>query len=280
MKRNPPCPHCGQTTVVKNGRLSIVKAEAVKYFCSSCEKYFSTFTRTVFYYLNFPPQAVAFALELMQDFGLSLTQTKLLVKRLFNVEVSKATLSLWNKKLSKAELELPAVEFANVWHVDEMFVKHEQRSKQGKKKCFDYLWVVCDSKQQVIAMHYSRNRDLQSAKTVLSKARFRAGFVPRVIVSDDYLVYPRAVRCVLRGALHVTAHFQPKTFFWNGEAWSLTNNIVESLNSRLRDRLRRKRGLKNFDSATRFFKLLQAIWNSRFTKSLAAALLNTIPRLA
>ena len=280
MKRNPPCPHCGQTTVVKNGRLSIVKAKAVKYFCSTCEKYFSTFTQTVFYYLNFNPQTVAFALELMQDFGLSYTQTIILVKRLFNVEVGKATLSLWNKKLSQTSVRLPNVEFTNVWHVDEMFVKHEQRSPNGKKKRFDYLWVVCDSKQQVIAMHYSKKRDFQSAKTVLAKARENAGFVPRVIVSDELNAYPRAVRSVLRKALHVTAHFQPKTFFWNGEGWSLTNNIIESLNSRLRDRLRRKRGLKNFDSATRFFKLLQSIWNSRFTKSLAAALLNTIPSLA
>ena len=276
---NPPCPVCAWQAS-RNGSLKILKSKAFKYFCVKCGKSFSTFTQTVFYYLNFPPQTVAFALELMQDFGLSYAQTKILVKRLFSVEVSKSTLSLWNRKLALASFKMPNAGFTNVWHVDEMFVKHEQRAKQGKRKSFDYLWVVCDSKQQVIAMHYSRNRDLASAKSVLTKARVLAGFVPRVIVSDDYSVYPRAIRCVLRKALHVTAHFQPKTFFWQGEGWSLTNNIVESLNSRLRDRLRRKRGLKNFGSATRFLKVLQSIWNTRFTQSLAIALLKTIPRLA
>ncbi len=185
MKRNPPCPRCGQATV-GDGCLKIKKASAKKYFCPHCKKYFSTFTNTVFYYLNAPPEIVAWSLEFMQTFCLSLAQTQILVERLFKFSVSKADLSLWNRKFNAASVELPRVEYSRVWHVDEMFLKHERRLKNSKRKFFTYLWVVSDDKQRVIALLHTENRDLQSAKQALAKARHAAGFVPRVIVSDEF----------------------------------------------------------------------------------------------
>jgi transposase-like protein len=260
--------------------LKIKKAEAKKYFCPHCKKSFSTFTNTVFHYLEAPCEVVAWSLEFMQTFGLSLAQTKLAVERLFKFNVSVGTLSSWNRKFNATSVELPRTEFSRVWHVDEMFLKHETRFPGGKHKSFTYLWVVSDDAQRVIALLHSENRDLQAAKQVLMKARHAAGFVPRVIVSDEFAAYPRAIRAVLRGALHVQAHFKTQNFFWQGSGWSLSNNSAESLNSRLRDRLRRKRGVKSFEAAKRFFDCLQRVWNSRFVASLARALLATIPSAA
>lgn len=272
-KAKPPCPRCGQTTVVSNGSLNTKKARVKKYFCKSCSHYFSTFSGTVFWYREKTLNAIAFALEAIIQLGLTYTQTHLVLKRWLNESVSKATLSLWTTTFKG--IQLPKPEFTNVWHVDEVFVKHEERLPFGKRVWFSYLWVVSDSKQQLIALHHSEHRDLNAAREVLAKARREAGFVPRVIVSDEYLVYPRAVRAVLRGALHVTAHFELKNFVWRNEAWSLSNNSAESLNSRLRDRLRRRRGLK---LCSPFLVCLQSVWNSRLVQSLARALLQAVPR--
>ncbi len=274
MKRNPPCPFCkGHAT--REGSLKELKAQAFKYHCTQCKKYFSTFTETVFWYVEFPVQVVATALELILQLGLSYAQTQHALKSFWNVEVSKSVFTSWVKNFRG--LELPKPQFTNVWHVDEMFVKHEERLPNGKRRYFDYLWVVLDSKQQLIALYLSNKRDLNAAKAALQKARETAGFVPRVVVSDEYSVYPKAIRAVLRGALHVKAHFETKVFFWQNEAWLLSNNKAESLNSRLRDRLRRRRGLKSLKLGSRFLDCLEAVWNCRFMQSLARALLQTIP---
>lgn len=157
-----------------------------------------------------------------------------------------------------------------------MFVKRKERLPSGKHK-FDYVWIVSDSKQQFIAAHVSKQRNAEAAKTVLAKAKATAGFSPRIIVSDGHDAYPVATRCIFgRDTLHVIAHFQADQFLWQGEAWSLTNNSAESLNSRLRNRLRRLRGIKTLAFANKWLDRLQTIWNGRFAQSLARALLNTI----
>lgn len=274
MKTNPLCPHCGHNTV-RNGKLNTFKAAEQRFRCSGCGREFSTFTGTVFHYQNSKPQIVAFVLELICQFGMTYSQTKLFVKRWYGIDISRGTFSNWRNKLGGLDLQPPG-DFTEHWHVDEMFIRHEKRFPDGKDKWFDFLWVVCDSKQQLIAVHLSKSRDSKSARTVLKKAKERAGFSPAVIVSDDCNVYPRAVRAVFRKAKHFTGHIQPDCFLWKGKYWEVTNNQVESLNSRLRDRLRRLRGYKTFEGGQRFMNCLAAIWNGRFTASLASALLTDI----
>ena len=62
MERNPPCPHCGGHAT-REGSLKIKKAQAFKYFCTRCGACFSTFTGTIFHYLNAVPRVVALATE-------------------------------------------------------------------------------------------------------------------------------------------------------------------------------------------------------------------------
>ncbi len=272
MKRNPPCPLCGGHTN-RNGLLKIKKEKAKKYVCTECGVYFSTFTGTIFFEKAFPSQLVAFAVELKVQVGLSLRQVQHVLGNFFEEVPSLGTLSLWTNQLR--EVKLPRVQFDNVWHVDEVFIKHQTRlAEGGNKTWFTYLWVVSDSKQRLLALHHSDKRDLNAAKAALQKARETASFVPRVVVSDQYCVYPKAIRTVLKGALHVQAHFEAKNFFWQGQAWSLSNNKAESLNSRLRYRLKAIRGL---NKARNFLEGLELTWNTRFFASLARALLQSIP---
>lgn len=273
MKRtNPPCPRCrGHTN--RNGSLKIEKEKSQKYLCTECRAYFSTFTNTIFFEKAFPSQLVALAVELKVQFGLSLRQVQQVLKHFHDKVPSLATLSLWTNQLQN--VQLPKVEFSNVWHVDEVFIKHQKRLPEGGNLTwFTYLWVVSDSKQNLLALLHSNKRDTQSAIAVLEKARQQAGFVPRVLVSDKYCVYQCAVAKALPKALHVQAHFEPKCFVWQNEAWALSNNPAESLNSRLRWRLKGIRGLNKARNS--FLDGLQLVWNNRFTQSLARALLQSI----
>ncbi len=96
--------------------------------------------------------------------------------------------------------------FSSVWHVDELFVRHEQRLPDDKRKYFDYLRVVCDDENNVVAMHLTSDRSEKSAVQALEKAKATAGFSPQVLVSDEYVVYTQARRKVFgRQTMHVTA---------------------------------------------------------------------------
>ncbi|MEK6877611.1 MAG: DDE-type integrase/transposase/recombinase [Thermoproteota archaeon] len=252
--------------------MKIKKEKSQKYLCTQCFCSFSTFSNTIFFEKEFPSNEIALAVELKVQFGLSLRQTCQVLSRFFNQIPSLATLSVWTNQL--ANVKLPSVEFGKVWHVDEVFIKHQKRlAKGGNDTWFSYLWVVSDDNQNLLALHHSEKRDTQSAITALDKARQRSGFVPRVLVSDHYSVYPKAVRRALPGAIHCQAHFETEMFFNKGELFALSNNSAESLNSRLRDRLRRIRGL---NKARSFLNGLELIWNGRFVQSLARALLQSI----
>lgn len=270
MKRNPPCPRCSGHTN-RNGSLKIKKEKGQKYLCTACFCYFSTFTNTIFWEKAFPSKLVALAVELKVQLGLSLRQEQQVLKHFFEEVPGLATLSLWSNQLQN--VQLPRVEFDDVWHVDEMFVKHQKRLAKGNKTWFTYLWVVSDSKQRLLALHHSDKRNIYNAELALQKAKQNAKAIPRIIVSDKWAGYPKAIRKILKGALHVQAHFECQNFFWQNKAWSLSNNSAESLNSRLRYRLKAIRGL---NKARNFLQNLQLVWNGRFVQSLARALLQAV----
>jgi transposase-like protein len=99
--------------------------------------------------------------------------------------------------------------FTNLWHVDEKFIKvrKTKKNKRRKRKEFSYLWIVSDSKSNIIATHVSFSRDIVNAKIVLQKAKQRAGFSPEILVSDGLQSYKKAVKKILE-CRHVIAHFK------------------------------------------------------------------------
>ncbi len=229
----------------------------------------------MFYYLNYVPRVVALALELHIQYGLPLREASRLLDKRFKHRVPKSTLADWSTKLAGVKLAVAQPEFSSVWHVDELFVRHEQRLPGGKRKWFDYLWVVCDDKSNVIAMHLTSDRSEKSAVQALQKAKETAGFSPRVLVSDEYVVYSNACRKVFgKQTMHVKAHFAATQFIYRGQAYSFSNNRIERLNSTLRQRLRRIRGYKGLPSGTRFFQRLTLTLTLSRSGELADALLN------
>jgi transposase-like protein len=134
--------------------------------------------------------------------------------------------------------------FSDVWHVDEKFVK-----VKGCKD-FAYLWVVIDDKNSIIAVHVSAKRDIASAQTVLARAKKRAGKSPDIVVTDGLSSYLKACRKVFgRKTKHVQAHFAAAKFMHRGKYYMLSNNRIESLNSKINLWYKKFRGFKRLDTA-------------------------------
>lgn len=144
-----------------------------------------------------------------------------------------------------------------IWHVDEMFIKAMNTEW--------YLWNVIDQNSRCLAIHLSLYRDTQSAYSALRFAKESAKHIPDMVVSDEYPVYPRAVRKALGRVRHVQAHFEPVLVRHRGRLLLLTNNRIEGFNSWLRERVTILHGFKNYFYMQRYLEGFMRVWNSKFS---------------
>jgi len=93
------------------------------------------------------------------------------------VKVSPWTICKWARKFGNIKhlARHLDIQFSRIWHADEMFIKAKGR--------MHYLYAVIDDKSQVIALHVSERRDIQSAILCLRKAKYIAG-KPEILVTD------------------------------------------------------------------------------------------------
>ncbi|MEK6953485.1 MAG: transposase [Candidatus Micrarchaeota archaeon] len=224
----PECPNCGSERTVKYGSLKEKSKQALKYFCNDCKCYFSTYSRTIFWFGHYPPSAVLTAVEFRMRYKLSAAEISRIFGEKFGIKIPKSTISYWVRDFGEQLGELQSKfkpHFSQVWHADEIFVKHVVKLRGAKHRFFDYVWVVYDDQLNIVAIHVSEKRDFQNAKIALQKAKSTAGFSPRILVTDGLQAYGKACHDVFgRETLHEISHFAFDQFFWNGRFWLLSNN--------------------------------------------------------
>lgn len=245
------CPHC-KSAAVKDGHFG----ETQRFLCKSCGKQFSERTGTPFWRMKHDVKEAVFSLQLKLDFRLTLRDIARLFKKMRR-NVPKSTVSFWLHHFSSAVEEIGrsiAVDFSDVWHIDEMFVKI--------KGAWHYLWIVEDKKRNMLSVHISEKRTLRDAKHALKQAKLRAGFCPKIVVSDGWNGYPNAVSCVFHNrAKHVVAHFKGVTIVKDKTAVMLSNNLLERLNGTVRSFTKNMRGFKNVESGIKLMKLFSFFYN-------------------
>jgi len=191
----------------------------------------------------------------LRSHTLSLREVKRISGKFFGIKRSHVSIYNWIMKfaphLARIERNIP-LNFTDIWHVDEKFI-HVRRSKDKHA----YLYVVADSKNNIIATHVANSRSTANAKIVLKKARKRAGFSPAYIITDGCEIYKKACRIFGRKTKHYIDRKDKKRFFHKGKIIKLSNNRVERINSFYALWLHVCRGLKSFETAN--------IWIEFFT---------------
>ena len=218
------CPHCKYSNVVKNGKYNTYQ----KYKCKNCSLQFSERSLSFFARHRFPEEIIKDAV-LFGHF-VSTRNVSFLVKESKGFTFTNMTAYNWIKKFAIFLMKnIKKHDFSNIWHVDEKFVK-----VKGSKGDFDYLWVVEDDKNSIVAVYVSDKRDAKSAKIVLELAKKRAFKPPDIIVTDGLPGYKQACKKVFgRKTKHIEAHFEAKRFMRKGRYYILSNNRIESLNSKI-----------------------------------------------
>lgn len=246
------CFACYSSNVKRDGKYKSYQ----KYKCNDCGKQFSERSFSFFYRARFSEKIIMDAI-LIACF-VSTRITKFLLLETTKVNVSHQTIYNWSKKFaSKVSKINRQANFSNVWHVDEKFIK-----VRGSKDDFAYLWVVIDSLNSIIATHVSLKRDIVGAVAVLRKAYARSLRPPDILVTDGLQAYKRACKKVFgKNTKHVIAHFETKCAMHNKRIYYLSNNRIESLNSKINLWYEKFRGFKKLETASLWCEMFAYFYN-------------------
>ncbi|GEM_PF-2452990 len=242
---------CHSKQIVKNGKYK----DYQKYKCKNCGRQFSERSFSFFCRSRYPEQVITQAV-LYTPF-VSTRNSVFLIKETLQFAPSHVSVYDWMKKFAFLLKGMQrSISFSNIWHVDEKFVK-----VKGCKD-FAYLWVVIDDKNSMIAVHVSQKRDITSAIVALQLAKQRAERPPDIIVTDGCPSYIKACKKVFgRATKHVVAHFAAAKFMHKGKYYLLSNNRIESLNSKINLWYKKFRGFKRLDTANLWCTMWMHFYN-------------------
>jgi transposase-like protein len=245
------CIKCHSQHLKKNGTYKHYQ----KYACKNCGGQFSERSFSFFCRSRYPEEVITNAV-LYTPF-VSTRNSAFLVKETLQFSPSHVSVYHWMKKFAFLLKGMSShINFSNIWHVDEKFVK-----VKGCKD-FAYLWVVLDDHNTMVAVHVSPKRDIAGARTVLALAKERAQKPPDILVTDGLPSYIRACRKVFgRGTKHVQAHFEQAKFMHKGRYYMLSNNRIESLNSKINLWYKKFRGFKRLDMANLWCTMWMHFYN-------------------
>lgn len=255
---NPTCPRCGQDNNVKNGFYTYSSKNSPdpeqKYLCKECDRQFLERSSSPFLQHRFSEEVIRKVLFLSMTAMSSRKVSDYM--ETFHVDFSHKTACEWARKFAEgfrrmAESLASQADFSRIWHVDEKWVK-----LHGSKDDYAYLLAVEDHRRNLLAVHLSESRDLDSVLTVLREAKEFSGVRPEIVVTDSWPAYDKAVKKLggLRGARikHLEAHFKGKLVLSDEGVKKLSNNLIERLFGTFQFRYRGFRGFKSLDSARDF----------------------------
>ncbi len=248
------CIYCNSLLTVRNG---YSEKGVQRYKCNGCKRRFCE--KGIFARHRYPPLLIMDSLFLYSQ-PISTRGVTINLARFRKIKPSHVTVYNWVIKFASYLIKIAnkkPIALTNVWHVDEKFI-HVRNSKDPHA----YLWVVSDSKSNIIATYISFARNITNAKVALNKAKERAGFSPEILVSDGLQGYKKACRKVFgRKTDHIIAHFKAKVIFYKGELMKLSNNRAERINEFYALWLHSCRGFKRLDRANLLVEFFTIYYN-------------------
>lgn len=245
------CASCNSTRIVRNGFYKTYQ----KFKCKDCGKQVSERSYSFFCRHRYPEGVIRNAI--LYGMFVSTRNVAFLIKETIQFYPSNVSIFNWLNKFAKLLIKTPfKSNFSNIWHVDEKFVK-----VKDSKDDFAYLWVVIDDNNTMIITHVSERRDKDSAKIVFKKALDKAKKPPDIIVSDGLQSYKKAINVFGKQTKHAVAHFEAKGFMHKGKLYHLSNNRIESLNSKINLWYKKHRGFKSIESANQWCEMWMYFYN-------------------
>ena len=259
------CAKCHSKNVIAYGKYKPYQ----KWKCKDCGTQFSERSLSFFCRSRFPEEVIKNTV--LFTLFVSTRNAAFLLHETLQFSVSHMSPYRWMKRFAYLlqGMQRRPLAFSNIWHADEKFVR-----VKGCKE-FAYLWVVMDDKNSIIAVHVSAHRDTAGAKAVLKLALQHAGKPPDILVTDGLPAYPKACKNILgRKVKHVPAHFEAAKFMHHKRYYTLSNNRIESLNSKINLWYKKFRGFKSLETANLWCIMWMHFYNFMRPRTLEKELLS------
>jgi transposase-like protein len=139
-----------------------------------------------------------------------------------------------------ANLRKPRPKPHSTWHLDEAYIKIDER--------LVYLWRAVDAEGEVLDVLVQSRRDKRAALKLMRKLLKKMNFVPDKLVTDDLRSYGAACRDLGISHRHERGRWR--------------NNRAENSHQPTRRRERKMQGFKSTGSAQRFPSFHAATYNT------------------
>lgn len=252
------CVVCYSRNIKKNG----IYKSYQKYKCKNCNRQFSERSFSFFYRSRYPEEVIRNSILLV--LFVSTRIASYMIKETINFKVSHVSIFNWMYKFSSLISKYNrSINYSNIWHVDEKFIRVKDNVKDNKGNIkFSYLWLVIDDKNNIISTYVSHKRDIISAKKALKLALSRANKPPEILISDGCSSYIKACKSVFgRTVKHVVSHFKAEGLVHKKKVLYLSNNRIESLNSKINLWYKKFRGFKSIFTANLWCNLFMEFYN-------------------
>jgi len=225
------CKFCGSRRIVRYGHYQNVQ----RWWCKDCKRKFVH--NEALPRMKTPIIQVASALSMFYE-GLSLHGIRRNLEQTYRNYPSNSTIYEWINKFTLLVVKLardykPLV--GDTWVADETVLKIEGGNV--------WFWDIIDDKTRfLLASHISLTRTSRDARTLVERARDRAGKVPRVVVTDRLYAYLDGIELAFGAETkHITA-----------KGLTGSKNVIERFHGTLKARTKVMRGLKTRQSAKLF----------------------------
>ena len=223
----PNCKKCRSDRLRKDGKYK----EFQQYKCKDCGFRFSFTSDLPKRRVN--SKIIEFAINLYITTGISLRELSKKIWKFFKTKVSHECIRLWIKFFKSPER---TIEIGKTWHADETSLR--------VKGIVHWLWLVYDRKT-IITWKISKDRDYETAKKVMIKAKEKAG-KPDKIITDGLWEYIKAIK---------------KVFGWRQKIHDRTiraafgsNSVIERLNREIKRRTKWFGSFQSLESANDFMR--------------------------
>lgn len=255
LEENVICDKCGSANTVKNGTRKNKSGIINRYLCKDCGFRFTD--NNGFKKRRSEPEKIALALDLYFR-GLSVRKIAEHFEQVYNLKVSHMTVYRWlvdYSKLASKWMDSQNTPTGTRWHIDETVLK-----VNGEHR---YLWNVLDSESRyLLAVHVSKNRNLQNAMTPIKKAKKTTPNRPKEVLTDGMMTYPRAIRKTLgkKGVPGTKSYWSPQRRVPSIRA-KTSNNRIERFHGTEKERTKVMRGFDNSEGCANIMEGFRVHYN-------------------
>ena len=252
------CLNCKSANVTKRGSF-VTKAHGKqqRFYCKKCNKKF--IVRSPFYRMRNSPQKITLCLDLFYK-GVSTRQVQQHLKAFYPHNSSWVTIYKWvlkySKQISKFTDNLK-LKVGEEMQIDEMEIGSKRSQYKG--------WFIdaIDTKTRfVVSSEFTKHRDLNECKNVLQRAKNKTDEQIKLITSDGWLAYPKAIQktFMLKEKTN-TKKDGVKHFIRNASRGDGFNYKIERLHNSVRQRIKVCRG---FHGSTTSANILMKGWEIHY----------------